>query len=111
MAPRSFVTGIYIFFSVFTDIIHLEDASVSTRGDYVTSHIIDPRTGSKPVGLASATIIGKDATTADAMSTAVFVLGPETGLKVIEKTPAVEGLLMTSKGEIIESSGFDRYTV
>ncbi|HDH28902.1 MAG TPA: FAD:protein FMN transferase, partial [Euryarchaeota archaeon] len=71
----------------------------------------DPRTGRVPEGLASATIIGKDATTADAMSTAVFVLGPEAGLDVIEKTLAVEGLLVTSAGEIIESSGFNQYTV
>ena len=95
----------------FSRVIALEGASISTSGNYVTPHIIDPRTGRVPEGLASATIIGKDATTADAMSTAVFVLGPNAGLDVIEKTPGLEGLLVTSAGKIIESSGFNQYTV
>jgi len=95
----------------FITIINLEDASISTSGNYITPHIIDPRTGSKPQGLASATIVSTAATMADALSTAAFVLGPKAGLKVIEKTRGVEGLLMTSKGEIIESSGLQKYMV
>jgi thiamine biosynthesis lipoprotein len=95
----------------FIKVIGLEDASISTSGNYITPHIVDPRTGSKPQGLASATIVTADATMADALSTAAFVLGPKAGLELIEKTPDVEGLLMTSTGEIIESSGLQIYRV
>jgi len=95
----------------FSSIITLDDSAVSTSADYIKPHIIDPRTGKKPMGLASATIVSADAISADALSTAAFVLGLKSGLKLIEKTPGVEGLLVTTVGEIIESSGFGRYTV
>ena len=75
--------------------VSISDKALSTSGDYQKffidasgrrlCHIIDPRTGS-PVshGLASVTIIGPDSTTADALSTSLFVLGPVEGMKKIE---------------------------
>lgn len=68
-------------------VIALEDASVATSGDYKNfwadeegrrrSHVIDPRTG-QPVahGLASATVVHADGAWADALGTALLVLGP-----------------------------------
>ena len=75
--------------------VSLSNLALSTSGDYQKffidssdrrrCHIIDPRTGS-PVshGLASVTIVGPDSMTADGLSTSLFVLGPEEGMKKIE---------------------------
>jgi len=42
---------------------------------------------------------------ADILSTAVFVLGPDEGMELIEKLPNTEGLIVKNNGEIIFSSG------
>ncbi len=68
-------------------------------------HIIDPKTGQPARGLISATILAPTAMEADALSTAVFVLGEQKGLALIESLPNVEGILVTSDGRIIVSSG------
>ncbi len=71
-------------------VIALEDAAVATAGDYRNawtdgqgrrrSHIIDPRSG-EPIahGLASATVVDRDGARADALATALLVLGPDEG--------------------------------
>jgi thiamine biosynthesis lipoprotein len=84
-------------------ILALTEQSVATSGDYrrfvevrgtKQSHIIDTGTGKGADKLVSDTIIAADATTADALSTAVNVLGPEKGLALIERLPDVEAILI-----------------
>jgi len=77
-------------------VLELEDAAVATSGDYRHAwrdasgrrytHIIDPRTG-EPVthGLASVTVIHHDAAWADALATALVVLGPADGLALARR--------------------------
>ncbi|MBI5116081.1 FAD:protein FMN transferase [Candidatus Poribacteria bacterium] len=76
---------------------------VSTSGNYERffeiggrkyCHIMDPRTGWPVEGMLSATVIADTATAADALSTAVFVLGEEKGMQLIEQLPNVEGILI-----------------
>lgn len=87
--------------------LDLENQAVATSGDYEQyfmlggkrySHIIDPKTG-YPVnnGLASVTIIAEDAATADALSTAVFVLGKEKGQALLNKIGNVEAKIIEEK--------------
>ena len=95
----------------FTGVIRLDDMSVSTSGNYEKLHVIDPKTGAYPEGLKSATVIAMDATTADALSTGVFILGKVNGLRLLESLHGVEGLLITSNGEILRSKGFKRYAL
>lgn len=59
------------------------------------SHTIDPRNG-YPVShnLLSATIVAKDATTADAWATRCMVIGLEQSIFAIEKTEGIEGYLI-----------------
>ena len=73
--------------------IAVQDHAFSTAGDYERSfvlggkryhHIIDPRTGYPATRSRSVTIWAKDALTADAIDDAVFILGPEQGLKLVE---------------------------
>jgi thiamine biosynthesis lipoprotein len=69
--------------------IDLRDAGLSTSGDYRNfvdlagrrySHEIDPRTGRPVTGdLASVSVVHPDSACADAMATALFVLGPDEG--------------------------------
>jgi FAD:protein FMN transferase len=99
--------------------LKLNNAAVATSGHYRRfaliqgkrySHIIDPETGSSSDKLASATIIAKDAITADALSK-VIVLGAEKGLALIEKLPETEAILITSPPEykLIKTSGVEKY--
>jgi thiamine biosynthesis lipoprotein len=77
------------------------------------SHIVDPRTGQPVEGVPSATIIASDATSADALATAVSVLGSEEGLRLIESLEEVECLIMARSASrdlvLYESSGFFQY--
>jgi thiamine biosynthesis lipoprotein len=97
--------------SEFIDIISLDDMAVSTSGNYEKKHIVNPKTGAYSDNLLSATVISKDALTSDALSTAVFVLGQEDGLRLIDKTPNTEGLLVTKSGAILRSRRYKKYTV
>ena len=95
-------------------IIPLDNNAVSTSGDYERyfdpgmkyHHIINPKTGYSATELISVTIVTDNAFDADALSTAVFVLGKEKGMKLIESLPGVEGLIITREKEILRSSGF-----
>jgi thiamine biosynthesis lipoprotein len=51
------------------------------------------------------TIIAKSATIADGLSTGVFIMGPEAGMALIEKLQDVEGVIVSSKNEVLVSSG------
>ncbi|EYF02310.1 FAD:protein FMN transferase [Chondromyces apiculatus] len=77
----------------FFAMIEVENHAFSTAGDYERSflkdgkryhHIIDPRTGFPATASRSVTIWAADALTADAIDDAVFILGPEEGLKLVE---------------------------
>ncbi|MDD5435603.1 MAG: FAD:protein FMN transferase, partial [Nitrospira sp.] len=95
--------------------LHLSNISVSTSGDYehffikdgvLYHHIIDPKTGMPARGCMSVTILAPDTMTSDALSTAVFVLGPEKGMQLIRLLPGVEGIIVDSEGNIHYSTGF-----
>jgi thiamine biosynthesis lipoprotein len=76
----------------------LVHAAVATSGDAYQavvidgirySHIVDPRTGLGVVGPTAVTVIAPDATSADALSTALSVLGPREGLPLAEELKGV----------------------
>lgn len=93
----------------------LTEGAVSTSGDYERffmkdgkryHHILDPKTGWPAEGTQGVTIIAKDHTLADGLSTAVFVLGPEKGMALIERLDSVEGVIIDKNGVVTVSSGF-----
>ncbi|MBT9171780.1 MAG: FAD:protein FMN transferase [Syntrophomonadaceae bacterium] len=95
-------------------VLELEGCAVVTSGDYERyflygevryHHLLDPATGRPAGGLVSVTVVAPEATTADALSTAVFVLGRERGLALIESLPGIEALLVTAELEVVYSSG------
>lgn len=84
--------------------LKLKNKAVATSGGYENfiiiknkryPHIIDPRTGS-PVrsSMLSATVISEDCAIADGLATAIFVLGPEEGLNMIEKLEGVDCIII-----------------
>ena len=96
--------------------LELRDASASTSGDYESffiadgvryHHILDPRTGRPARGLRSATVVSADPVLADALSTGIFVMGPEAGLALAERLPAVEAVLIDDDGRVLVTSGLE----
>ncbi len=98
-------------------VVTLSEGSVATSGDYqryVTidgvryHHLLDPATGYPTRGVLSVTVIAPRATEADAFATAVFVLGPERGLALVEASDGVEAVIVTgvdTVGEVLVSEG------
>ncbi len=58
------------------------------------SHIIDPRTGRPADGMMSSTVICNSGTAADALATAMFVLGPEKSAEFCEAHPEIGAILV-----------------
>ncbi|MFP4144179.1 MAG: FAD:protein FMN transferase [Phycisphaeraceae bacterium] len=90
------------------------DRSVATSGDYERSfilggkryhHILDPRTGRPARGVVSSTVVSSDATLADALSTALFIMGPARGLELASRLSDVEALLVDDEGELHMTPG------
>ena len=93
----------------------LEDEAISTSGDYERffiedgtryHHILQPSTGEPASGVRSATVIGPDAVITDALSTSVFVMGVDNGLRLIATLPDYEGIVIDSEGQLFYSDGF-----
>jgi thiamine biosynthesis lipoprotein len=95
-------------------LLPLEDAAVSTSGDYERCfeldgvrhhHLIDPATGRSPSTVRSVTIVAADGLTSEALSKTVFVLGPARGLQLIESLPGVDAVVVDAEGQLHFSSG------
>jgi|GEM_PF-5283903 len=92
-----------------------EDTTVTTAGAYERyviidgiqyGHIIDPATAAPARNeILSATVICSDGAFADALATAVFVMGEKDGLALIEGLPEAEAILMLSDHTVASSSG------
>ncbi len=93
-------------------IVPLDDASVATSGDYRNyrerdgarfSHIIDPRTG-WPIHhrLASVSVVHPRCMVADALATALMVMGPEEGWELALSEDLAVLFLIRDGNEFIE---------
>lgn len=93
--------------------VAVEDRCVITSGDYQRyfeidgqkyHHILNPNTGSpSKSGLKSVTILAKDATLADALSTACFVLGYSEGANLIKEYDDVQAIFVTDSNTVYYS--------
>jgi thiamine biosynthesis lipoprotein len=90
------------------------DEAISTSGDYERffeenghryHHIINPATGRPTEGVLTVTVIGPDGTLTDGLDTAIFVLGAEEGLKLMESYPDYEAIIVDSAGKISYTPG------
>jgi len=94
--------------------ISISDMAVATSGDYEKffihqgkryHHILNPRNGFPAEGCQSVTVLHKEATTADALATAIFVLGPEKGYALCQRLEGVDCLIADRDGNITFSPG------
>lgn len=94
--------------------IVLAGGYVSTSGDYEASsasgnHIIDPRTGwPADTGVRSATVVCDDGARAEALSTALVVLGVEAGLQLHARVGGFEAVLIGPDSEVTCTPGVAR---
>ncbi len=63
------------------------------------SHILDPRTGEPLTRSMSVTVIARDGALADALASAVSVLGAEEGFRLLARYPGVQGRVILRDGE------------
>ncbi len=104
-------------------VVTADGGSVATSGDYQHwfeldgvryHHILDPDTGYPARGAMSVTVLTERCMDADAFATAVFVLGPRRGMRLVEREEGVEAVIVTGEDEVDEvllSSGLEeRYT-
>ncbi len=94
-------------------LLPLEDTAISTSGDYERfferdgvrhHHIVDPATGRSPSTVRSVTVLAADGLTCEALSKAVFVLGVERGLELIESLQGVDAIVVDAEGQLHYSS-------
>ncbi len=98
----------------FAAVVPSDGRALSTSGDYESDfspdhrhhHILDPRTGRSPVAFSSVSVLAPTAIEADALSTALFVLGPARGLALIAAFPGVDALFILKDGRSVTTEGF-----
>ena len=90
----------------------ISNQAVVTSGDYEKflmidnkrhGHIINPKTGYPSQGVISCTVFAPKAELADALSTALFVMGVETGIDFINQLNQVEAIMIDDDGKIFTS--------
>jgi len=98
--------------------IEIEKGAVATSGDYEQfvdyngkryHHIISPKSGYPARASRSTTIIAPTAELADALSTGLFILGPEQGLQQIQEFSGCEALWVDSEGNYHSTKKFNDY--
>lgn len=99
----------------FLAILNIHDLSVVTSGSYERyyevdgrryHHIIDADTLFPEDDFLSVTVVTSDSGLADVLSTALFCMGFDEGLALVERLDQTEALWCFPDGTLIESSGF-----
>ena len=99
-------------------VLAISDLAVITSGGYeryfedeegnIYWHIIDPETGYPAKnGLISATAVGPEGTYCDALSTSLFIMGPDKAVQFWKDHQDFEMILVTDNGEVLLSSGLE----
>ena len=86
--------------------LHLKDASLASSGTSERGrHLLDPRTGEPCPAWGSVAVVASEGLTADILSTALYVLGPERGLAWAERHGTAAAFLLND-GTIRQSAAF-----
>lgn len=98
--------------------VWLTNAAISTSGDafqYLElagqrySHIVDPRTGNALSWRSSVSVIAPSGAVADGLATAISVLGPVDGLKLVDETPGAAAFIVGIEGESVRTYSSSRF--
>jgi thiamine biosynthesis lipoprotein len=97
-----------------TVVAQLHNGAMATSGDYMNTfttdralhHILNPASGVSPGELSSVSVIAPNACDADALATAVIVMGRSSGFQLIEALEGVEALAITKNNLTEHTSNF-----
>jgi thiamine biosynthesis lipoprotein len=98
-------------------VLPLADTALSTSGDYERyfeqdgkryHHILSPKTGESVYEVQSVSIIGQRSTLNDALSTAVFVLGVQKGMDLMNRTPGYDGIIVDNQRKLHYSNALTK---
>lgn len=93
-------------------LLPIQNKSVVTSGNYEKfilidgeryTHIINPKTGYPAKGILSVTVFAPQAELADALATALFVMGVEVAINRIEQLEGVECIIVDADGKLHQS--------
>jgi thiamine biosynthesis lipoprotein len=89
-------------------VLRTRGLAVATSGAYERGpHVVDPRTGRAPEGVASVTVLGPDLATADAYATAAFAMGVD-GPAWTAGLGDYDALTILADGRVLSTPGVDR---
>jgi thiamine biosynthesis lipoprotein len=92
----------------------LTDQAFNTSGDYERfvmrdgvryHHILDARTGFPARASRSVTLLAKDSFTADALDTALFAVGPQRAMRILDGLPGVEAVIVDADNHVHITAG------
>lgn len=96
-------------------VLPLESTAMSTSGDYERyfeedgkryHHILSPKSGHSANEVQSVTIVGPRSTLNDGLSTAVFVLGVQSGIDLINRTKGYDAIIVDNQRKLHYSEAF-----
>lgn len=94
----------------------VREGAVVSSGDYERyferdgkryHHILDPKTARPARKAVAVTVLSDRTAAADALSTGLFVMGPEEGLELAERMPDVEAMIIDPELEVHATEGFE----
>ena len=97
-------------------VLELSDKYISTSGDYERyqivhrkryHHILDPRTGKPSEGMESVTLVGDRGSDGDPLATALFILGPKQGRKIVKKL-GYNAIFVDDRGRVVMTDGIKK---
>lgn len=100
--------------ATFLDTVRPGRGAVATSGSYERfydddrrfHHLVDAGTGLSPGHVAGASVVARTAMAADALATAVFVLGPVAGLRLIDSLAGCACVILDGDGRRLTSRGW-----
>jgi thiamine biosynthesis lipoprotein len=93
-------------------VLPLESTALSTSGDYEryfmdgdrrVHHILNPRTGKSATGIRSVSVLAPRGIDTDALTKPLFILGVERGMRIIDRIPGVDAIVIDDQGQLFYS--------
>jgi thiamine biosynthesis lipoprotein len=72
-------------------------------GDRRVHHILNPRTGKSATGIRSVSVLAPRGIDTDALTKPLFILGVERGMRIIDRIPGVDAIVIDDQGQLFYS--------
>ena len=81
------------------------DGNFIISGNEKYTHILNPKTGYPATGINSVSVFAKSAELSDALATAIFVMGLDRGMALINQLGDTEVIIVDSANKMHKSNG------